>query len=169
MERRRLVNGLYELMSENDNHGRNFGLVKLVELVFKGRIEMVLKNAPTCSLIQAQYSKLGLTDDDFSKITELLRKSIIKSKALKLMQLKKLILGFSELRSILVAQKISRTKSFISSEAMMTDKSYFDKNPKLFRKLGGIDGLTNIFSKFFEVASKDETLSALYESQLNDN
>lgn len=90
-------------LSEPSRQGHNFSLMNLILIVCKGRIDMVLKNTTTRSIIQAQYHKLSLTDEDFTKVTELLPKAVIKTKILKIAQLKRLILGFSELRAVLVA------------------------------------------------------------------
>ena len=84
--------------------GQTYGLSTMIRLAFSGQVKFVLRNSINKKKIRQHYLSLGFSEEDFKLITELLRKSIIKSKVIKCAhRLKNIILGFSELRDLIVA------------------------------------------------------------------
>ena len=96
-----------------------------------------------------------------------LRRAIAQSKFLKLPDLKQASIDFSEFRPIITAQTISSIKSLDS--VFNSSRSYRHVyNPRLFKNLGSIDGLTLIFKLFFENVKKEPDLVMLYGIDFSD-
>ena len=98
--------------------------------------------------VQHRYRKVKFTEEDFSLITENLRFAAIRSKILKLPELKKVIMSFSELRTSIVINYLAE-KSNVSSSVFSLQSNKVLR-PRLFKNIGGIDGLNKIFSCFFD-------------------
>ena len=74
----------------------------LISLVFNDLECKITSNAFYMHLIRKEYNKLKFSDDEFTTIVSYLRIAIVKSKCVKLPNLKKLIYNFSQLRFLVV-------------------------------------------------------------------
>ena len=82
-----------------------------------------------------------------------------------------MIFNFSQLRSIVVFVTPSDTVTSKKSESermSIVADGFESYNPVLFRRLGGIDGLNDIFDKFFEVALKKPSIQEIYHVSPDD-
>ena len=93
---------------------------------------------------------------------------MIKSKLVKLPQLKIIVLGFSEFRTLIASG--SSQKSLLESLHESESDSYISSvyNPLLFKRMGGINGLNKIFKNFFDTAAQDQTLANIYRIKIDD-
>ena len=69
--------------------------------MLKGVENVLLDDLVAKDSLKTSYRDLRLTDDEFSTIVTILRKTLIQSKQIKIPQLKKLITNFSKFREIL--------------------------------------------------------------------
>ena len=89
------------------------GLQDLVSFVFKGLDAQLLNNTVAVDYLKSAYEELNLSDDDFAALVTAIRQVMIKSKKVKIPVLKKIILAFSEFRTLLTYK--SPPKSLLES------------------------------------------------------
>tara|TARA_B110000285_G_C14963880_1_gene533044 strand:+ start:261 stop:557 length:297 start_codon:yes stop_codon:yes gene_type:complete len=93
---------------------------------------------------------LKLSEEDFDFIqSSCLKKSLIKSKAVKMAQLKEIIEKVSDWRTL-----------------MVFDQNYESgENDTLFVKMGSIEGICNIMESVFKAIMEDEGLAKFYKDK----
>ena len=88
-----------------------------------------------------------------------MREAAIKSKLLKIHQLRSFLTEFNEVQQTIIFSDTSNSSTSKSGSSSMS--SYMGK--KLYKSLGKVEGISKIVEQFFLKALKDETLGAYYQ------